>query len=151
MSNLGAYQDFATDAKQLGGVESYLKIIEADAVASATPRLYARAVAATLIVVASLAAASLGANRWLKARGALASAAGGARQRLIAAAQQSVESAGGDHAHPGAAAAAESRTCSSCGRPGHDKRTCDIPEVASVCTVCGFHGHSPETCLWARQ
>lgn len=38
------------------------------------------------------------------------------------------------------------RTCSTCGRQGHDKRSCAISTSASQCSVCGYHGHDKRNC-----
>ena len=38
------------------------------------------------------------------------------------------------------------RTCSWCGKHGHDRRSCDVPPNAGKCSVCGFHGHDKRNC-----
>ena len=148
MSNLGAYQDFATDAKQFGGVERYLRTIEANAVAGAAPRLYARAAVSTLVVLGGLAAIHLEAKRRLEARRTLERGAGAAREHLLAS-EQIVESHSFDQRHRGPRS--DARTCSWCGQSGHDKGSCDVPPGAAGCRTCGFHGHSSDRCPWARR
>jgi len=41
---------------------------------------------------------------------------------------------------------AGSRTCSTCGRDGHDRRTCTVPSYAGQCSVCGYRGHDKRNC-----
>lgn len=33
------------------------------------------------------------------------------------------------------------RTCSWCGTPGHDRRSCTVPSNAGECSICNYHGH----------
>jgi hypothetical protein len=147
MSNLGAYQDFVTDAKQLGGVQSYLRLLEANAVANAAPRLYARAVILTLVALGGMAALGLEAKRRLQARDTLRCEADAAREQLVTATQQAAEGNGGPQTFGPWATNAGARACAWCGRLGHDKQSCDIPNDASACTACGYHGHGSENCL----
>lgn len=42
--------------------------------------------------------------------------------------------------------ASGTRTCSNCGRPGHDRRSCEVPANASRCGLCGFLGHDKRNC-----
>lgn len=42
MGNLGPYQDIVTAAKQAGGVQSLIKMIEKQAVSKAAPAIYAK-------------------------------------------------------------------------------------------------------------
>ena len=42
MGNLGPYQDFVTAAKQVGGVQSFINIIEKEAVSKAAPAIFAK-------------------------------------------------------------------------------------------------------------
>jgi len=38
------------------------------------------------------------------------------------------------------------RTCSHCGKPGHDRRSCSVPTNASQCSLCGRRGHDRRNC-----
>ncbi len=38
------------------------------------------------------------------------------------------------------------RTCNTCGKAGHDRRTCSVPSNAGKCSVCGFRGHDKRNC-----
>ncbi|REK78007.1 hypothetical protein DVG80_32325 [Rhodococcus erythropolis] len=42
MGNLGLYQDLVTAAKQAGGVQSFLKTIQSQAVSKVAPSIYAK-------------------------------------------------------------------------------------------------------------
>lgn len=46
MGNLGPYQDIVTAAKEAGGVQSLIKVIENQAVSKAAPSIYAKGVGA---------------------------------------------------------------------------------------------------------
>ena len=123
MSNLGKYQEFTTEAKGAGGVENFLKLIEADAIARATPELYARAVAATLVAAAGLSMVGFRVDRWLKTRARLGSEAGAAREELRAAgAHEPAESPSVESGLPGVATDAEPGSCCRCGQPDCDTR-----------------------------
>ncbi len=45
-----------------------------------------------------------------------------------------------------AMSASGTRTCSWCGKLGHDKRSCDTSPNAGECSVCGYHGHDKRNC-----
>lgn len=42
--------------------------------------------------------------------------------------------------------ASGTRTCSNCGKEGHDRRSCDVATNASECSVCGYRGHDKRNC-----
>lgn len=126
MSNLGRYQELVTEAKSLGGVENYLKLIEANAVASAAPRLVAQGAAVTLLAVGGVAGVVLEMKRRIDKRRALATEAEAARQSLTA--------------------VNRARSCAWCGESGHDRGSCDVSLNADYCSVCGYHGHDKGSC-----
>ncbi len=41
---------------------------------------------------------------------------------------------------------AGTRTCSWCGRHGHDRRSCTVGLNAAACSACGYHGHDQRNC-----
>lgn len=166
MSNLGKYQEVVTDAKRFGGMEDYLRLIEARAVTRATPRLVTQSVIGTLLVVAGVA----GLAREVRSRAA------GRRELLLAA--EAVRGQIMCTAPPGGATGLRSSTmlnrfrtdvcpvcgtetlrpfrpdalkCSKCGtlvsaapRPGS-------PAGDSLCAWCGRRGHGRRTCDVARD
>ncbi|AKE01295.1 MULTISPECIES: hypothetical protein [Rhodococcus erythropolis group] len=86
MGNLGPYQDFATAAKQVGGVQSFIKIIQKEAVSKAEPAIFAKGfgtgaafVSVSAVLVASGAVAG---KKYLEQRKADQKAAEEAKTQL---------------------------------------------------------------------
>ena len=61
MGNLGSYQDIVTAAKEAGGVQSLIKMIESQAVSKAAPSIYAKGFG-TGVALASAGVALVGAG-----------------------------------------------------------------------------------------
>ena len=38
------------------------------------------------------------------------------------------------------------RTCSVCGKQGHDIRSCGVSPNSGACAICGFRGHDKRNC-----
>lgn len=142
MSNLGRYQELVTEAKSLGGVENYLNLIEANAVANAAPRLVVRGAVVTLVAVGGIAAVALEVKRRIDARSALAEAAGAARDSLTSVRPDDNAVDDLEQTTTGTGVG----TCSWCDELGHDKRSCGVPLDAEPCSICGFRGHEMRNC-----
>ena len=162
MSNLGRYQDIVTDAKRLGGVEDYLRLIEARAVTRATPRLVARSVGGTLVVVASIAGFALEIRRRMAARHELVVAADAVRSQMVDIVPTGRST---DRARPSGFADQPSRgicpagceqtlqpytrtalKCSRCGALVSRELRPRSPNRDVVCAWCGRPGHGKRAC-----
>lgn len=101
MGNLGLYQDFATAAKQVGGVQSLIKIIERQAVSNAAPSIFAKGGGAGLALGVALTVSTVSYMKFLDQRKADQKVAEEAKTQLASEIAVLEGEAGEDGSQPG--------------------------------------------------